>query len=338
MSNSNLLVPGTGGITLMTNDGEDIGWPVMMRLRGIIHGIQGKSRAELIELASMEHRPGQIAPVRTSLKPGTSLQPGHVLRVAYNQVQDFNQFLYDWRADLRHSASQLLDFLTQRRPSGGKWNIAGHSQGGLLIILASKMLPGTRDFSKMVANVTLVGTPVAGTLNAAEALILGNNAGKKLAPAMRKIIRTWPGIYQQLPAWSAVVKADGSPAASSRQLMEAQGWPGIDVPADLLLRARQARKLLKNPFSHMEGVDARFFWAKNRKTVTTIRVPTSGALRWKPASASKGDTLVPYRTTLLTIGAPAHAPHTSVFTAPCLPHAYLLNDATVSTHLKARMK
>ena len=76
MANRNLLVPGTGGITLIDSDGTDVGWPVLMRLRGIIRGVLGQSDDELFELfelMAMDHRPGQIAPVKTSLRPGTTL-------------------------------------------------------------------------------------------------------------------------------------------------------------------------------------------------------------------------------------------------------------------------
>ncbi|MCH2356774.1 MAG: hypothetical protein MK319_08930 [Pseudomonadales bacterium] len=304
MPNSNLLVPGTGGITLMDNTGKDIGWPVMMRLRGIIHGLSGQSDQHLGELISMEHRPGQIAPVKTSLLPGTSLAPGHVLDVAYNQMKPgFNHFLYDWRADLRYSAAQLKDFIVQRRPNNGKWNLIGHSQGGLIIILASNMFASTTEFADFVTTATLVAAPIAGTLNTAEAFILGNNAGQRLAPVMRHAIRTWPGIYQMLPAWQSVLRADGSVAAASRQLNQSGGWPGLgDIQSDLLLRAREVQQDLQNPIGNMDGVDVRFYFAQNRKTNSSIRRPSSGPMLWDPVATENGDTLVPYRTTRVQNG------------------------------------
>jgi hypothetical protein len=85
MANMNLLVPGTGGITLMNNLGEDLGYPVKMQLGVLSDGLLGLSADELIGLLSMDHRPDQLAPAKTSLKPGISIRPGHV-QVAYNQV------------------------------------------------------------------------------------------------------------------------------------------------------------------------------------------------------------------------------------------------------------
>jgi len=339
MANANLLVPGTGGVTLMDNHGNDIGWPVLMRLRGIIRGIRGKSDEELIELMSMAHTPGQIAPAKTSLKPGTSVRPGHILRVAYNQVPDsFNDFPYDWRADLRYSAEQLLDLIVHRQPPRGKWNLVGHSQGGLLIVLASKMMAKPDDFAEHVATATLIASPLAGTLNAAKAMLLGDNAGARLAPAMRVVIRSWPGIYQMLPAWKSVLRTDLTPAADARQLTQTGGWPGLaDIQADLLLRAREVQPLLLDPLGHMEGVDARCYFANNRKTQIGIFRPASGAMEYLPATDEKGDTLVPFATTMIHEGGVAFGPHVTAFGSPVNEHAYILDDPTVASSMKQRL-
>src|SRR5687768_1688000 len=211
MANSGLLVPGTGGITLMDNKGNDLGYPVKMRLGVLTKGyLAGLSAAELVELLSMEHNPGQWAPAKTSLKPGVSIRPGHVLQVAYNQVPaTYNAFLYDWRADLRWNAQQLNDFMMQRKPQDGRWNLVGHSQGALLIILASKLLPAPQRFEDLVASVTLVGAPIAGTINSAAGLLNGDQMGAAGVPAFQKILRTWPALYQMLPAWPSLVQDDG---------------------------------------------------------------------------------------------------------------------------------
>jgi hypothetical protein len=107
MANMNLLVPGTGGITLMNQLGEDLGYPVKMALGVLSDGLLGLSADELVALLSMDHRPGQLAPAKTSLAPGVSIRPGHALQVAYNQVPaSFNHFLYDWRADIHRRRSR----------------------------------------------------------------------------------------------------------------------------------------------------------------------------------------------------------------------------------------
>jgi hypothetical protein len=62
MPNAQLLVPGTGGITLMDNAGKDLGYPVKMRLGVLSARLAKLPSPDLLELLSMEHRPGQIAP------------------------------------------------------------------------------------------------------------------------------------------------------------------------------------------------------------------------------------------------------------------------------------
>lgn len=336
MPNANLLVPGTGGITLMDSQGNDLGYPVKMRIgvatRGLVAGL---SAPELIELLSMEHTPGQIAPARTSLKPGTSVRPGHVLKVAYNQLQtDFNNFIYDWRADMRYSAGQLLDFLRERKPRDGRWNLVGHSQGGLLIILASKMLDGPEAFSELVASVTLVGSPIAGTLNAAKALIDGDNMGKEGSPAFQKIMRTWPSIYQMLPAWPAVLGEDDSPVPAERQLDQPGGWEGHEgVSEDLLARAREAHRLLRDPLGGLEGdISVAVLLGRNRRTARALRA--GSPITSEPIEQQLGDTLVPHDQTLQWIGG-HFARYVITVPAPCNVHSMLCDDPGITTRIRS---
>ncbi len=335
-----LLVPGTGAITLLDQHDNDVGWPVLMRLKGVIRGLRGQSDDELFELMAMEHRAGQAAPAKSSLKPGVTLRPGSLLRVAYNQVEDFNVFHYDWRADLRYSAEQLFRFLSTRRPADGRWDLVGHSQGGLVIIMASKLAGRADEFAQLVSTVTLVGAPVAGTLNAARAMIIGDNAGKQLAPVIRRTVRTWPAIYQMLPSWRAVASADGAPLADALQLKEPGGWDGFDdVQADLLLRAREVQADLAAPLSHMEGVDVRFFWARNRETEIAMRSPGTGEAGYEYLERTMGDSLVPYSTTMRWLGSSiTPSDHVTAFGRPCFEHAYLFNDPTVVSHIRERLQ
>lgn len=337
MPNSALLVPGTGGVTLLDNSGNDVGWPVLMRLRNVIRGVWGKTDEELIELLGMEHRPDQLAPAKSSLRAGVSLLPGHILSVAYNQFgSGVNQFRYDWRADMRHSAGQLLDFIRDRQPSNGRWNLVGHSQGALLIVLVSKLLDAEDDFSQHVATVTLVGAPLAGTLDAAYGMLVGDNAGVRLAPVIRATTRMWPAIYQMLPAWKSVLGDDDTPVEDSRQLTQIGGWPQVDgIQDDLLQRVRETQPLLRDPFAHMEGVDARIYMADNRKTTSEIRAPASGPLTWSGVEPITGDTLVPYATTMRELGSSVW-PRVTRFGTGSEPHAYLFNDPSVASHIYQR--
>jgi pimeloyl-ACP methyl ester carboxylesterase len=335
MSNSHVLVAGTGGITLMDETGSDLGYPVRMRI-GVLSAKLAKLPApELTELLSMEHRPGQIEPAKTSLKAGVSIRPGHVLTVAYNQIPDsFNHFLYDWRADMRYSAGQLLDFLQQRKPTGGRWNIVAHSQGGLLVILASKMLPDREDFSKLVAGVTLVGVPLAGTVNAALAMINGDQMGETTVSQFKDILRTWPSLYQMMPAWPAMVDSAGAPLPSAAQLTSRGGWGTLpNISDDLLRRAVEVQRQLRDPLAWMEGnIQVRALFAVNRNTGVTLKTDANGPMG-KVGGETKGDSLVPYDQTMRWIGEHL-VPFVESYQAPCREHAFLNCDPAIVTRIK----
>lgn len=330
MPNMNLLVPGTGGITLMNQLGEDLGYPVKMQIGVLSTGLRGLSADELIDLLSMDHRPGQLAPAKTSLKSGTSIRPGHVLDLAYNQVPaSFNHFLYDWRADIRYSAGQLLDFLRERRSGDGRWNLVGHSQGGLLIVAASKLLSDRAAFAELVASVVLVGTPLAGTINAAHALIEGDQMGSAATTALQTIVRTWPSLYQMMPAWPAIMDAAGQPAPRERQSLTLAAWDGFaGISGDLLQRARELQLLLRDPLGWMNGdIEVRILMARNRDTDVDLQ-RSNDRLTSTPFTQQLGDTLVPHDQTLSWVGDVVRQ-FVATLEGSCNEHSMLLDDPGV---------
>lgn len=332
MPNASILVPGTGGTTLMDNSGRDVGYPIKMKLGSASKGLLGLPAEAFRELLSMEHHPGQIAPAKTSLKPGTSLRPGHVLQVAYNQLPaEVNHFLYDWRADLRYSAGKLLDFLEHRRPTGGRWNMVGHSQGALLIVVASKMMGDPDAFSRLVASATLVGAPLAGTLNSYQALLTGEAAGKPAAGTFKEILRTWPALYQMLPAWPSMCTEPGAPCPDDDQLMHLNCWRGVDgIQEEFLRRGLEVQAMLRDPFSHMRGdMRVSVLLARNRNTGVEIR-RNGDLLHPDPITSQKGDGLVPLERTISWVG--DHVRRFVVaFDAPAREHAFMLSDPAIAT-------
>jgi pimeloyl-ACP methyl ester carboxylesterase len=323
MPNAQLLVPGTGGITLMDNAGKDLG-----------SKLAKLPSPDLLELLSMEHRPGQIAPAKTSLKPGVSIRPGHALVTAYNQLPaTFNHFLYDWRADMRYSAAQLLDFLQQRRPSNGRWNIVAHSQGALLTIIASKMLTKPTDFADLVATLTLVGSPLAGTVNSARALIDGDQMGASEAEEFKVIMRSWPSLYQMLPAWPALVDGNGAPLPAATQINRLAGWGTTPhIPADMMDRCATAQALIKDPLANMNGdIQLTILLGVNR--ATGVAIERTNGRPGDTVRTENGDSLVPYQTTMAYVGASVQ-PFVEGFESPCREHAFLVCDPAVATRVK----
>ena len=89
----------------------------------------------------------------------------------------------------------------------------------------------------------------------------------------------------------------------------------------------------------MEGVDVRFFWAKNRETEIAMRVPGSAESGYEYLKRTSGNSLMPYGTTMQWLGdSIVAADHATPFGRPCLPHAYLFNDPTEVSHLRERLQ
>jgi len=292
-----LLVPGTQASTLVDQTGNQIYNAVRMGLPLIAKSLGGLPKDEWVDVMSMEHTPGQLEPTRTSLQDGTEMTAGEVSRIPYDLL-DYDGWPYDWRADLRWNADRLVQDLEQRLAAEGEpARLVGHSQGGLIIVLASKQA-GADRWQTLVSKAALVGAPLAGTMNALEALLPGSTGlGKENRMLARAMARTWPALYQMLPSWPCVEDSHGEPRHEDDQILGPNGWPGqTGIQADLLTRAAETQALLKNPFAEFGTVEARAFMASNHKTAQELE--RDGDEEGKFIFNNKsGDTLVPFSRT-----------------------------------------
>lgn len=315
MPDRDLLIPGTSGCKLLAN-GEDIGWPAELTAEAWAAGSTGLalsfpalgvhfSQDEIVQMLSMEFaEPGSVVPTKTTLVPGSSIAPGPHLKAVYNQF-DFEPFVYDWRGDIRHTGRLLLDHL-KNRPAGGKWRIAAHSQGGLAVVVASILYAqenadSDTAFSDLVSHVAFIATPFHGTVNAAKAILIGDNLSGPFAESFKKIVRTWPAIHQMLPAWPGCVRkrAPGGELIQPYNLMYEEPWAGLSVSSDMLQRARDTRtNYLRSPFSRMKNVKLLAFFSEAWPTANRLLLD-DGRLVVAPSSDDEhGDTLVPAQATL----------------------------------------
>ena len=324
-----MLVPGTGG-TKLELDGVDIGYPMVLRAAGLwastdlfpaIQTALGRSAEQITEILSMEHAdPHDWNPTRTTMLSGASVAPGQALMAAYNQFSDYEVFSYDWRADIRASARRLLDHLREHTPAGAKWRLLGHSQGGLVIIVASKLAAleyredpnltsaenadrRVRAFAELVSHAVLLGTPIHGTVDAAAALLRGEDMGAGFSKHFRKISRTWPSLYQMLPAWrdTVLISGGGQPTKAGHSLLHSHAWPADSIDPALLVRARETRReFFESPFTFLQGLKLRALMSMAHPTWCdvvwdgqTYAFPEESGGRFQ-----RGDTLVPYDVTL----------------------------------------
>ncbi|MEX2467045.1 MAG: hypothetical protein WD995_09040 [Gemmatimonadota bacterium] len=332
MADHTLLVPGTQATSLADQDGTVVYNAVRVSLGLQKDDLGGRPPEEWERLLSIEQEPGTWKASRTSLEPGTEVTPHSVVGAPYERMLSFAEaWPYDWRMDIRYNAQLLLEHMRTNKPASGRFNLIGHSQGGLVIILASKLTFDINEFSRLVARVVLVGSPLAGTMRATEALLWGSEGlGSAHMAAARGMALSWPALYQMLPVWKAVVKPDGHPAPDDQQLLQPGGWPGAfgeGIQEDLLLRAREAADLMHGPFARL-GSGTMAMALLGKRQLTPVEVARDGDLlpvEHEYARREQGDDLVPYRTTL-DWGGSSYGDRVLGLTGRPEAHAFLCND------------
>ncbi|MBC7788803.1 MAG: hypothetical protein H7Z74_02555, partial [Anaerolineae bacterium] len=213
---------------------------------------------------------------------------------------------------------------------------------GLLIILASK-IADKGEFARFVKRVVLVGAPLAGTLRAVEALTFGHESlGDSHRPSALRMARTWPAIYQMLPAWPCVVDERNVVLPDDEQLFHLSGWSTATTPGTVdegfLVRMLETQEMLVHPLDNFgPGIAVRTIMAVNQTTglalVKASAAAGSGFLRIATKKKS-GDGLVHYEETLRWGDKPLSYTITP-YGGGVEPHATLCADETISEHIKA---
>jgi hypothetical protein len=184
----------------------------------------------------------------------------------------------------------------------------------------------------MVGRVVLVGVPISGTVRALDALLFGRaDLNEENLPGLLAAARTWPSLYQMLPAWPCALDNNGQPRPSDKQLTVPGGWGRVPLPEhpireDLLTRARETQALLTGPFSHLGSVDTFTIFGKRQDT--PVSVPLSGSTYVQRYGFEEGDSLVPVKITQDHLGEPVHD-RRLVLTGKVNAHAMLCVDPEV---------
>ena len=332
MADTTLLVPGTQATSLADQNGTVVYNAVRVSLGLQKDDLGGRPPDEWQRLLSLEQEPGEWKPSKTSLEPGTEVVPHKVVGTPYDRMLSFSEpWPYDWRMDIRYNAQQLLEHMRANKPEDGRFNLIGHSQGGLVIVMASKLTFDINEFSRLVARVILVGAPLAGTMRAAEALLWGSEGlGATHAAAARGMALTWPALYQMLPTWKAVLAPGGDPSPPDQQFLERNGWPGAfgqGIQDDLLLRAREGAALLHGPLAGF-GSGTMSMALLGKRQMTPVTVERNGdtlPVDRNDTRNQQGDTLVPYQRTV-DWGGTTYADQVVALTGKVSEHAFLCND------------
>ncbi|HEX8441237.1 esterase/lipase family protein, partial [Archangium sp.] len=182
--------------------------------------------------------------VATKVLPDTQLLPGFWKVDGYTKVaqtlqsrfglipgQNFFEFPYDWRRDIRITAKRLereaRGWLHDwRQKYGGdkesRLLLVGHSMGGIVSRYFLECLGGWQYTRALIT----FGTPHRGSFMALQALSLGFR--KSLGPVklfdLSAMVRSLPSAYQLLPTYRCIQLPDGSLVRPG----EAQGIPNLD--------------------------------------------------------------------------------------------------------------
>jgi len=241
------------------------------------------------------------------------------------------QFDYDWRLDNVANAQRLAAFIQEKRAyvqeeyrklygvddAEVKFDIAAHSMGGLvtrwfLRYGAQGLGPNgeppelTWEGAHFVERAILVATPNAGSVQAFEDLVSGNQLAPLLPVYPPALIGTFPSAYQLLPrSRHRVVVWDGDRDRPvdlmDPALWERMGWglaspgeagileallPGIEEPAErrrialalqrrMLARAAAVHAVLDTPVQTPEGLALHLVAGDAAETASLVSVSSS---------------------------------------------------------------
>ncbi|HLL54074.1 MAG TPA: hypothetical protein VK447_11030 [Myxococcaceae bacterium] len=226
-------------------------------------------------------------------------------------------FPYDWRLSSRSAGRQLAEFvrgLLRRKLPGmpadgaGGFDFVCHSMGGLVF---RSFLREWGTASPMPVNrVVFIGTPMLGSLYAVEAMVRGGILFLPSFKAIRKLARTFPGVYELLPRMPDSFVA----GQSALDIFRVENWQSNvsqpspkreDVEQGRLDAAKAVLDGMANPLDPAFGLQGRVLVIYGDKKESTLRqVPVlpsmfDGADRVKNwfdfdrGTRARGDEVVP---------------------------------------------
>lgn len=130
----------------------------------------------------------------------------------------FHVFTYDWRRDLIESARRLGRYLddlaTARREPDARFNLVGHSMGGLVARYylrygdAEPGGPVTWAGARRISQLIQVATPNAGSIFSLQAALNGSPVGMSNTTLGARVIAHMPAMYQLIPPRAAMPFVD----------------------------------------------------------------------------------------------------------------------------------
>ncbi|WKZ39350.1 MAG: FHA domain-containing protein [Anaerolineales bacterium] len=242
-----------------------------------------------------------------------------VEELGYERGNNFMEFAYDWRQDVRRSARDLAMFIDG-------WNVKGpitiiaHSLGTLVSRYYVEKLGGKNKVDRLM----LMGGPHQGVPKIAANLLTGVDLlpfgimGKRLT----EIIETFPTCYQILPLYPCGIDQNGNPF----HFFEDESW--VKEPYRPLLRmAREFRRELGTTSS----VPTLSIFGYGLKTASQMKIQRASDGTFQKVlidATPNGDSSVPENSAIL--------PKTEIHPVKQY-HGTLFNDNDVKMRLKLEL-
>ncbi|HEY3121281.1 MAG TPA: hypothetical protein VGL15_11700 [Vicinamibacteria bacterium] len=132
----------------------------------------------------------------------------------------YHVFAYDWRRDLVEAAQRLHESLEklaeERGDPGARFNVIGHSMGGLVARYylrygaeePTEGMPVTWAGARRIRHLVLVAVPNGGAVHALEGILYGNRVGLSYTTLAAPVVARMPAVYQLLPPRGAPALVD----------------------------------------------------------------------------------------------------------------------------------
>jgi lecithin:cholesterol acyltransferase len=260
----------------------------------------------------------------------TVTRPSALLSVAYSTLvagirgrRDVPAYLfpYDWRYSNGVTAQLLVRAVRQLQKKSmpslpgwdGRFDFVVHSMGGLVLRAFLNEWRAAGPSPLPVGQVVFIATPNLGSIDAVEALISGEAVlfgGRK---ELRKLLRTFPAVYELLPRFQRAVIRDGA----DLDVFDERNWQqnitalvqdrddDYGVTQHHLTEARAMLTALPDPVAVLPANDLLVIYgAKDSSTTTQVVVssPAEKPANWYDfdhAQKGPGDDVVPVVSALL---------------------------------------
>ena len=184
--------------------------------------------------------------------------------LGYKRGENFFEYAYEWRQDVRQSARQLGQAIQN-------WGIRppviiiAHSLGTLVSRYFVECLGGKRFVERMI----LMGGPHAGTPAGLASLTIGPNLLPFgiMGEQLRRVVASFPSAYQIIPDHPCGINQDGQPV----NFLEDESW----VQPDKLPLLRAAREF-RQELGRSASVRTTSIFGYGLKTVSGLRIKTGG--------------------------------------------------------------